>query len=139
MMLWHREPELGDGGAPVGEQALAERRIDPGSRHHACPILWNPLFLGKVVQLLHRLRCVHPTRVEGRLNGPDPLLDSGSGLYDAILVRHLTLRGDSSILREAASLLAARYGVNISRRAGRDFVERGSRKARPARHECSDR
>jgi hypothetical protein len=52
-----------------------------------------------MVQLLDRLRRVHSTRVEGGLNRLDPLLDGGSALYDAIVVRHLTLRGDSSILR----------------------------------------
>jgi len=44
VMLWQRETDLGNGHAPIGEQALAKRRIDPGFRHDACSILWIPLF-----------------------------------------------------------------------------------------------
>ena len=113
MMLRQREAKFGDGHAPIGEQALAERWIDPGSRHDTCPILWIPLLLSKMIQLLDRLRRVHSSRVEGGLNRLNPLLDSGSALYDAIVVRHLTLRGDSSILRAVPSLLAA-YHVDLS-------------------------
>ena len=49
-MLRQREAKLGDGLATIGEQAIAERWIDPGSRHDTCPILWNPLFLSEVVR-----------------------------------------------------------------------------------------
>ena len=38
-MLRQREAKLGDGLAAIGEQAIAERWIDPGSRDDTCAIL----------------------------------------------------------------------------------------------------
>ena len=88
-MLRQREAKLGDGLAAIGEQAIAERWIDPGSRHDTCAILWNPLFLSEVVQLLDSLRRVHSTRVERGLNRFNPLLNGGGALNDAIVAGHV--------------------------------------------------
>ena len=74
-MLRQREAKLGDGLATIGKQAIAECWINPGSRHDACPILWNPIFLSEAVQLLDSLRRVHSTRVERSLNRFNPLLN----------------------------------------------------------------
>ena len=109
-MLRQCEAKLGDGLAAIGEQAIAERWIDPGSRDDTCPILWNPLFLSEVVQLLDSLGRVHSTRVERGLNRFNPLLNGGGALNDAIVAGHvlaLVMRRSCAQLRV---LLVAPYG-----------------------------
>src|SRR6476620_10560395 len=87
-MLWHREPELGDGGAAVGEKAPAELGVDPGPGHDPGAVLRNPLLLGELSQLLDGFRSVHAALVERLLDRIDAALDRGGALDDRTLIRH---------------------------------------------------
>ena len=77
MMLRHREPEFGDGGAAVSEQTPAEFGIGPGAGNDARPVLRNPLLLGSVLEFGDgRGRC-EATLFERRRNRGGALLHRG--------------------------------------------------------------
>ena len=103
-MLRHREAELLDGGAAVGEQALAKRRIDPGPRHDARAVLRNPLFLREVAQLLDRFGRLHPALVQRRLDGVDALLHGGGARTTRSLVRSFRSFSKHSPMQDATSI-----------------------------------
>jgi hypothetical protein len=88
-MLRHGEAELEDGGAAVGEQALAESRVDPRPCDDARAVLRDPYVLGKVPQFIDGFRCVHASLVERRLDRIDALLQRRGALDDRIVVRHV--------------------------------------------------
>ena len=108
-MLWHRHAKLGDGLATVGKKSRAERWIDPGLRYDTCPVLWNPLFLSEMVQLLDSRRRVHSTRVERGLNRFDPLLYGGGAMYDAIVSCHVSRIGNALIPRPLQICATSRF------------------------------
>src|SRR4029079_9530425 len=89
VMLWHREAELGDGGAAVGEEALAECGVDPGARHDASAVLRNPLPLGELSQFTAALGSIQAALVERLLDGIDAPLDRGGALNDGSVIGHM--------------------------------------------------
>ena len=88
-MLRHERAKLLDGGAAIGEQALAERSVDPGPRHCARAVLRNPLLRCKVIQLLHSFCRFHAALVERGLDGIDALLHRGRASNDGVLIGHV--------------------------------------------------
>ena len=88
-MLRHREAQLGNGGAAIGEQALAKCRVDPGPGHDARAVARHPLLLGKAAQFLDGLGGLQAALVERRLDGIDTPLHRRGALDDAIMVGHI--------------------------------------------------
>ena len=84
------QPELGHGVAAVGEQALAERGIDPGPGDDARAVPRHPLLLGEVRELLDRLGRLQAAFVEGGLDRIDALLHGSDGGLRGVLVGHVT-------------------------------------------------
>ena len=103
MMPGHCDPQLGNGGGPIREEARSERSICPGLGYNASAILWYPLLLGKLVQFLNRCRRVHSTRIERGLYRFNALFRRGCGVYDAIA--HLTFPCDLAQIPAIRSLM----------------------------------
>src|SRR5271155_6218992 len=88
-MLRHEKAELLDGSAAVGEQAFAERGVDPSPGDHARAVLWDPFLCSKVVQLLHRFCRLHASLIEHRLDCIHAPLHGSRAPNDGVLTRHV--------------------------------------------------
>ena len=79
----HRQAQLGDRGAAVGEQAGAKRRVGPGAGDDARAVLRQPFLLREVLQLGDDVVRRHAALARGGLDGGEALLDRCSAFCDA--------------------------------------------------------